>query len=202
MNGRTALYRHFNATGDLLYVGISLSAVQRLGQHMEKAKWAEKIAKVTVEWHESRADAERAEREAIKREKPAHNVMHVDSKAKAGPKVERDLTNTMIVWTPQWMEGEPTRGRMALVQWPDAIRASNAFTCSAGACDLHVSDALFEQRRLWLMCQLVTIMVSDRIDPQTVHQACLPLPEYRASLPIDAFTKQERAKYDITGEWL
>lgn len=73
MNTRTALYRHFDASGALLYVGISLSAVQRLEQHKQSAVWFANIGRVDVEWFPSRGAALRAEAEAIRSENPAHN---------------------------------------------------------------------------------------------------------------------------------
>lgn len=70
---RTALYRHFDAAGRLLYVGISLSAVQRLAQHKQASHWFAQIARVDVEWLPSRHDALRAESKAIANEAPLHN---------------------------------------------------------------------------------------------------------------------------------
>lgn len=73
---RTALYRHFDAAGNLLYVGISLNAVARLAQHRREAHWFDSIARIDVEWHPSRCAAETAERAAILAERPAHNIAH------------------------------------------------------------------------------------------------------------------------------
>lgn len=70
---RTALYRHFDADGKLLYVGISLNAVARLSQHKLHADWFDQIANVTVEWLESRVAALDAEIRAIRTESPAWN---------------------------------------------------------------------------------------------------------------------------------
>jgi hypothetical protein len=71
----TDLYRHFDNEGKLLYVGISKSALVRLGQHEEHAHWFDRIAQVTIEKHPSRAVALEAERTAIIREKPLCNIM-------------------------------------------------------------------------------------------------------------------------------
>ena len=73
----TDLYRHFNAEGTLLYVGISASAMGRLSQHKgAQYKWTQDITKITVEKCASRGDALRAEKKAIKNESPLHNVQH------------------------------------------------------------------------------------------------------------------------------
>jgi GIY-YIG catalytic domain-containing protein len=69
-----ALYRHFDADGTLLYVGISLSALNRLGQHKQNAEWFDKIARVAIEKFPTRAAALEAEHNAIKEEKPLYNV--------------------------------------------------------------------------------------------------------------------------------
>lgn len=71
----TALYRYFDCYGDLLYVGISLSAVTRLSQH-KKHLWFQDITDIKVEWFAEREDAESAEVRAIRNEFPEHNVTH------------------------------------------------------------------------------------------------------------------------------
>lgn len=73
---KTALYRHFDTAGALLYVGISLSAVQRLAQHRHTAHWFDRIARIEIEWHDSREEALAAEIVAITREAPECNVQH------------------------------------------------------------------------------------------------------------------------------
>lgn len=74
--GPTQLYRHFDASGTLLYVGISLGVMHRLAQHMSGSPWTADIARVEVMRFETRAEALRAEREAIQIEKPLHNIVH------------------------------------------------------------------------------------------------------------------------------
>ncbi len=73
MTQKTHLYRHFDAQGRLLYVGISLSAVKRLSQHGKESRWANQIANVTIETLPSREDALEAERQAIIAERPLYN---------------------------------------------------------------------------------------------------------------------------------
>jgi hypothetical protein len=72
---KTALYRHFDAAGALLYVGISLNSIQRTSQHRHGAKWFEQIARISIEWLPSRNDALTAETIAIAREGPLWNVV-------------------------------------------------------------------------------------------------------------------------------
>jgi len=76
---QTALYRHFDKSGSLLYVGISLDAVQRLSQHSANQPWAGDIASVTIEKFVTRQDAITAERVAIQTECPKHNGTYGES---------------------------------------------------------------------------------------------------------------------------
>jgi hypothetical protein len=69
----TNLYRHFDVSGNLLYVGISLSAVGRLAQHMGGSEWKYQIARVEIKTLESRDTALEAEAIAIRTEFPAWN---------------------------------------------------------------------------------------------------------------------------------
>lgn len=70
----TALYRHYGEGGELLYVGISLNAVNRLSQHKQTSAWFEDIVRVEVEWHPSREVAIEKEREAVREESPKYNI--------------------------------------------------------------------------------------------------------------------------------
>lgn len=72
--GRTELYRHFDASGALLYVGISLSTAQRMGEHRCGSVWWRKVASITIERFSTRKAALDAERKAVQTENPLHNV--------------------------------------------------------------------------------------------------------------------------------
>jgi predicted GIY-YIG superfamily endonuclease len=90
----TSLYRHYNSEGELLYVGVSLSALQRLGQHAECSEWFKSIASVTIEHFETRDAALDAERNAIVRECPLHNIHHKKNAKEAQRKAIEKLTAT------------------------------------------------------------------------------------------------------------
>ncbi len=81
MRRRYNLYRHFGQDGKLLYVGISISALARLAAHKESA-WFNDIATVTFTRCRGRLDALRAERVAIRREMPTHNIMHLKTRCR------------------------------------------------------------------------------------------------------------------------
>lgn len=72
----TALYRHFDAKGRLLYIGIAASVTARTIQHSQHSKWASEIDYIKIEHFPNRKDAMVAEAEAIRREKPMHNIVH------------------------------------------------------------------------------------------------------------------------------
>lgn len=69
---RTCLYRAYDAAGQLLYVGISMSLDGRLTKH-RRTEWWPLVAEITVQWFEGREPAKAAERAAIIAEAPLYN---------------------------------------------------------------------------------------------------------------------------------
>lgn len=67
------LYRHFDATDKLLYVGITKNPSRRLSEHAANSHWWNQIAKITIERFQSKAHAQVAEKKAIRAEKPEFN---------------------------------------------------------------------------------------------------------------------------------
>jgi hypothetical protein len=76
MDKPTQLYRHYDAQGRLLYVGISSSALLRMAAHKVNASWFNDVARIEIEAHPSRKAAQAAEAAAIESEKPLHNYIH------------------------------------------------------------------------------------------------------------------------------
>lgn len=76
MTDRTALYRLFDAAGELLYIGIAYHPSKRFAEHATSKAWWPQVARREVEWVDSRASAEIAERCAIAAERPRHNGVH------------------------------------------------------------------------------------------------------------------------------
>jgi hypothetical protein len=70
------LYRHFNASGDLLYVGMSLHVRARQAQHLKRAAWANTIYQIVIEPFASREELLEAEQLAIRTEFPKFNRVH------------------------------------------------------------------------------------------------------------------------------
>lgn len=73
---RTALYRFFAEDDSLLYVGIAFDPDVRQRQHAKSAAdtWWPLADRRTDEWFETRKEADRAEIEAIAKERPRFNV--------------------------------------------------------------------------------------------------------------------------------
>lgn len=72
---RTALYRHYDAAGRLLYVGIADSLAKRDRQHSRLSQWQGDVRRTETEWFDRREDAATAEALAITSERPLHNVL-------------------------------------------------------------------------------------------------------------------------------
>lgn len=93
---KTALYRHFDKSGVLLYIGISSSATARAVQHHNGSRWADLIARIDVEHYDTREEALAAESAAIKTEKPPFNVVG------NGPPVTWAILDINEGWADGW----------------------------------------------------------------------------------------------------
>lgn len=71
---RTALYRLFDADGQLLYVGITNNTHRRFERHRQTKNWWPRVHRRTIEWYDTLDEAAEAERDAIRREVPRFNV--------------------------------------------------------------------------------------------------------------------------------
>jgi excisionase family DNA binding protein len=91
---RASLYRFYDATGCLLYIGISSTAATRWSGH-HRRHWWPRVTCATIEHFANRRDAAKAERDAIKLERPLWNKVHAVRQRQARP-------------LPAATEGEPT----------------------------------------------------------------------------------------------
>jgi predicted GIY-YIG superfamily endonuclease len=76
------LYRHFDASDNLLYIGVSSRISQRIKEHSMHSSWWQNVSKITLEHFETRKEVLEAERNAIIAEKPRHNIKHKNGKIK------------------------------------------------------------------------------------------------------------------------
>jgi hypothetical protein len=74
--GRTALYRLYDADERLLYVGITADPEYRWTQHAKDKEWWPSVARKSVEWFEARGRAASAEISTIRQELPQYNRQH------------------------------------------------------------------------------------------------------------------------------
>ena len=72
----TMLYRFFDKTDALLYVGISSVGPGRWSEHRRNRPWWHEVCKATVEHFSTREQADFAERRAIQTELPTYNKTH------------------------------------------------------------------------------------------------------------------------------
>lgn len=70
----TTLYRMLAAEGELLYVGISMSSLQRMMQHRSTKTWWREIAHIEFVHYPNRTEARAAERVSIADENPRYNL--------------------------------------------------------------------------------------------------------------------------------
>ena len=77
IEGETELYRHFDADGKLLYVGISFSTLARLAQHRNSG-WFNRIRRIDIESFATRIEALKAEKIAIRTEAPEYNKAGIE----------------------------------------------------------------------------------------------------------------------------
>jgi predicted GIY-YIG superfamily endonuclease len=75
-SGRNALYRLYDSTDALLYAGISSHPDERLKQHAGDKAWWHHVARQEITWLDSRAEALKAEAEAMVNERPLYNGYH------------------------------------------------------------------------------------------------------------------------------
>lgn len=75
-NKPTDLYRYFDKSGNLLYVGISINTVSRMASHRSASSWYDQAVKITIKKYKNRKNALNAERKAIMKEKPKYNITY------------------------------------------------------------------------------------------------------------------------------
>lgn len=78
----TAMYRHYDIDGDLLYIGISVDLKSRDALHLVQSPWRKYSVRTEIVWFENRNIALEAERDAIRLEGPIFNKMHVSDSLK------------------------------------------------------------------------------------------------------------------------
>lgn len=88
---RQALYRFFDESDELLYVGVTMNPTRRWLEHSQDKVWWAEVAHVTLEPYPDRKSVLDAEQLAIKTEHPRYNI--------AGAEPERVVrVETELIW--------------------------------------------------------------------------------------------------------
>lgn len=74
---RTALYRFYDSSHELLYVGISSDPWRRWREHVQTQPWYPQVKHWTSTWYDSEEEARGAELRAISGEHPRFNIAGV-----------------------------------------------------------------------------------------------------------------------------
>lgn len=128
MSTKTELYRHYNGEGSLLYVGVSLSAINRFIQHKQISDWSSQVAKIEIEVFETREDALEAETLAINNENPAYNIQKKKKECKTFLDVRSEdakiqlvsrVVNYDVLYTDEQAASVLMTGKSAIRKWID-----------------------------------------------------------------------------------
>lgn len=95
---RTALYRLYDARGRLLYVGITNDPKMRWLAHAGDKAWWPEVVRRDVEWVSDRPTAAQMEGEAIRTERPLHNVKipnPVKPQSPPRPKLHQEIADEL-----------------------------------------------------------------------------------------------------------
>jgi predicted GIY-YIG superfamily endonuclease len=122
---RTALYRHFDANGDLLYIGISKDPEGRWMAHRgNQEPWIHKAVRRVDEWYDSRSEALGAEAKAIRAERPPFNGTHNHDDAPFDPAAWPAITDQpKVPAIAALIRAEITSGRWSPGQRLPTLRA-------------------------------------------------------------------------------
>lgn len=72
----TAVYKHINEEGEVIYVGITNNIPSRTGVHSRNSYWFEQVERIEIEWCPTREQAFSLEELEIKKHRPKYNVVH------------------------------------------------------------------------------------------------------------------------------
>lgn len=121
-----AVYRLFDSSDDLLYVGISNDPDERWRAHRwgpDRMPWVEQVGRRTVEWQTSRAAALEMEAQAIKSERPKYNGKHNYDDAPFDPTTWGEVTSKhKVPIVAELMRSEIATGRWGTGQRLPALR--------------------------------------------------------------------------------
>lgn len=108
------VYRIFDATGRLIYIGATSNATQRLAYHRTQSWWWALADRVEVESHEDKASAHDAEWAAIAAEDPAFNLALRRGRPSSKPS---HLSDADAQVCRDWLDAKSGRGLPMPLRW-------------------------------------------------------------------------------------
>lgn len=146
---RTAVYRHFNANGDVLYIGASKDPEGRWVAHRgNQEPWIHQAVRRVDEWHGSRAEALIAEAAAIRAERPPFNGTHNYDDAPFDPTSWPKATpGRKVASIAELMRSEILNGRWAHGQRIPSLRTLGG-ACGASSVVVSKASAILQGERL------------------------------------------------------
>ena len=111
MDRAVTVYRLFAADGELLYVGQTVNFESRLARHLRELSqdgtdWPQRVARWEMEVHGNRQLAVQAERLAILRECPTHNLQVTNPWAVGLPMRRGNTYDLVQLLRVQWQAGD------------------------------------------------------------------------------------------------
>lgn len=139
MQKRYTLYRFWDRSGRLLYVGVTGDPETRWRTHGGRKTWWREVCRVTVEHFGDRLSLESAEIAAIDAEAPKYNVIH-----NRGRGYVRKVRAARVVHTCAAGKESPPGGRTLTLMWQEP--------CEAGRVQVQIPAAVAEmnQGKPWL----------------------------------------------------
>jgi predicted GIY-YIG superfamily endonuclease len=97
-NRSHVLYRMYDSARQLLYVGITFDPRTRWKAHGEDKAWWTDVSSIDVQHFTSRTAADRAERRAIRSDRPLYNVAHSARPTTGSPLKNRNVRMDDRTW--------------------------------------------------------------------------------------------------------
>jgi DNA-binding transcriptional regulator YhcF (GntR family)/predicted GIY-YIG superfamily endonuclease len=207
---RTALYRLYDSSNVLLYVGISAKPEARWQQHSYSvlAPWWPQVARKELEWFPSRPEAYEAETRAIKEEGPLHNrAMRADHRSfikwrNSSPEIQW-IDRHLNPWSDQManiLRNEIKAGVIAPgTVMPTTRELHYRFGISQQTCGrvlrrLAAEGAIY-QRRKGGRYYALDLAAEPSDEPSSDRTVCIPVgrPEVAAAALLEAMTREEIA---------
>ncbi|GAA0583129.1 hypothetical protein GCM10010172_80200 [Paractinoplanes ferrugineus] len=112
----TAVYRLWNQSGRLLYVGMSANPDRRCASHKVTKLWWHEVFRRTEVWFPSRGEAELSEALAIAEESPRYNVIGVEVSEGRGLQIDHHKIKSASLRVPKELR-EKVKARLDGTGW-------------------------------------------------------------------------------------